>query len=114
MRLDNNEQRKIYGKHSFSFGWHGIFAMRQDCALVDPEMIASAGERIYAERYKDAFEKKYADQFVAIDVNTEQAFIAPFAEDAIEKALTDAAGCTLHLVRVGAASAYEMSFFLAA
>lgn len=82
--------------------------------MVDPEAVAAAGERIYAERYKDDFEEQFTDQFVAIDVGSGQAFVAPFAEDAIEKAMNVVDGGSLHLVRVGAESAYEMSFFLAA
>lgn len=88
--------------------------MRQNYSLGDPETIASIGEQIYAEKYKNDFEEKFADQFVAIDITTGNAFIAPFAEDAIEKALAIANDGVLHLLRVGATSAYEMSFFHAA
>lgn len=80
--------------------------------LHDPTSIAEEGERIYAEHYRAKFERCYDGQFVAIDLGSEDAFVAPHAEEAVEKAVNKHGDCTVHLVRVGEATAYQMSFFL--
>lgn len=81
--------------------------------LDDPRTLAITGERIYAERYKEEFEGNYPGQFAAIDIGTSRAFVAEYPEDAIEKARAAIGDGLLHLVRIGSASAYRMSFFFA-
>ena len=79
----------------------------------DPRTVAEDGERIYDERYRDAYEAQYAGQFAAIDVKSGRAVVSEYPEVAIEQARTSMPGCVLHLVRIGSPSAYRMSFFFA-
>ncbi|WP_342129930.1 hypothetical protein [Hydrogenophaga sp. OTU3427] len=81
-------------------------------SMADPSAIAAEGERIYRERFQQEYETKFAEQFAAIDVRSGRAFVAPYAEDAIDKALDSCSTALLHLVRVGAASAYCVAFFV--
>lgn len=77
-----------------------------------PTAIAAEGERIYQECFKRDYEARFADQFAAIDVRSGKAYVAPYAEDAIDKALASCSAALLHLVQVGAPSAYSMAFFM--
>ena len=49
-----------------------------------PELreLGERGERIYRERYQSDFESRYRGQVVAIDVNSERAFVAPTMTEA--------------------------------
>ncbi|MGF6349527.1 hypothetical protein [Variovorax sp. W2I14] len=81
--------------------------------LDDPRAIALLGEQIYAEKYKQRFEAEHPAQFAAIDIHSQQAFVAEYPEEAIEQARASIPECVVHLVRIGSASAYRMSFFFA-
>lgn len=74
--------------------------------------VVMEGERIYAEKYKQKYEQSFTDQFAAIDVKSGKAFVALYPEDAIEKARTHHKNAVVHLVRIGAPSAYQVSFML--
>jgi hypothetical protein len=79
-----------------------VFANLQD--------IAQAGQKIYDEKYRSECERNHAGQFVAIDVNTERAFIAPGPEEAVEAAQAAEPEAVLHLIRVGARGAFKVSY----
>ena len=76
----------------------------------DPRNIALAAERIYATKFQQEFETKYPDQFAVVDVDSAEAVVAPYPEDAVEKANKAFDHGTLHLIRIGSASAFTMSF----
>lgn len=80
--------------------------------LDDPGAVALEGERIYELRYRSDFECRFPDQFAAIDVQSGQAFVGPFPEDAMRHAISSGGERVLHLIRIGSPSAYRMSFFL--
>ena len=78
--------------------------------LSTPDKIAKRGETIYQERYKDRFERKFHGQFVVIDVSTEEAYIAPYPEEALEKAQNASENGIFHLIRIGAPGAFRVSY----
>lgn len=83
--------------------------MPSNLSLSNPQAIAEAGERIYQERYRGEFEKSHAGRFVAIDVLTEQAYVADRPEEALEHAKTASPTGLFHLIRVGSPAAFRMS-----
>lgn len=78
--------------------------------LTHPKAIADLGEKIYQERHRAAFEAEHMGQFVVIDVTTEKAYVAQTAEGAYEMARRAAPGGLFHLLRVGAAGAFRVSY----
>jgi len=76
----------------------------------DPRDIVLAAERIYAAKFQKDFEARYPDQFAVVDVDSASAVVAQYPEDAIEKAHQAFDHGALHLIRIGSASAFSMSF----
>ena len=67
-----------------------------------PREIAEKGDGIYKAKYKRIYEKRYFGQYVAIDLETSEAFVAPSATAAIQSAQnTSKEGALFHLVRIG-------------
>jgi hypothetical protein len=67
-----------------------------------PREIAEKGNGIYKAKYKRIYEKRYFGQYVAIDLETSEAFVAPNATAAIQSAQnTSKEGALFHLVRIG-------------
>ena len=67
-----------------------------------PREIAEKGNAIYKANYKRAYEKRYSGQYVAIDVETNAAFVASSAAAAISNAqVTGKEGALFHLIRIG-------------
>jgi hypothetical protein len=77
-------------------------------AFANPQDIAKAGQKIYDEKYRSDCEKDRTGQFVAIDVNTERAFVAAGSQEAVEAAWTAEPDAVLHLIRVGARGAFKV------
>lgn len=84
--------------------------MPDERLLDSPEKIAEAGERIYSEKYKAAYEQQHRGQYVAIDVLTDSVYLAQFPEEALDRARTAAPNGVFHLIRVGAPGAFRVSF----
>lgn len=76
----------------------------------DPRDVVIAAERIYASKYQAEFETKYPDQFAVVDIESAQAVVAKYPEDAIQKARKAFSHGILHLIRIGSPSAFHMSF----
>ncbi len=79
-------------------------------SFTKPQEIAEAGERIYLTQYKENFERQYSGHFVAIDVLSEKAYVGEFPEQALEKARTDAPSGLFHLIKIGSAGAFRVTF----
>lgn len=78
--------------------------------LNSPRAIAEAGERIYQEKFRAEMEAAHIGKFVAINVIKETASLGDTPELAFEAArAADPAG-VFHLVRVGYAGAFQMSY----
>jgi hypothetical protein len=72
----------------------------------NPREVAETAERIYGERYQSDFEKTHHGEFVAIDVNTGEAYLGQTGYEALEKANSAAPQGVFYLLRVGFAAAY--------
>jgi hypothetical protein len=76
-----------------------------------PKLIAEKGEQIYSDRYKAEFEKKYPGRFVAIEINSGEAFLADSAEEAISKVEKKCNYSLFHLIRIGAPGVYRVGYY---
>lgn len=78
-------------------------------SLTSIQKIAEAGEKIYAEKYKEKFEREHPQQYAVIDILTGNAYVGEFAEDAMQKATKSAPNGVFHLIRIGSAGAFKVS-----
>ncbi len=78
--------------------------------LSNPKAIAERGEQIYRDKYQSGYELEHPGQFVAIDITTEKPYIASSAKEALELAGADSPKGIFHLVRVGSAGAFRVSY----
>jgi len=79
-------------------------------SLSDPKAVAEAGERIYAEKYREKYEKEHWGKFVAIDVLTSDAFLGDTAEQALEEAREKSPQGIFHLILVGSPGAFRVGY----
>ena len=78
--------------------------------LTDPSKIAENAEGIYAERYKEEYEREHGGEFVVIDVSDGAAYRGTFAEEALMAARQQSPNGVFHLIRVGAPGAFRVSY----
>ena len=78
--------------------------------LNNPKAIAEAGERIYKEKFQAALEAAHLGEYAAINVGKETAFVGTTPEGAFELARKDDPQGIFHLVRVGYAGAFQLSY----
>jgi len=71
------------------------------------QQIAKRGSNIYRDKYRAAYEREWAGRFAAIDIDTEKAYVADYADQALAKAKAAAPKGVFYLVRIGAASAFK-------
>jgi hypothetical protein len=76
----------------------------------NPRALAELGEKIYQNKFKKDFEAKYDGQFVVIDVKSESAYVGKTPEDAYEAATKVDPNGLFHLVKVGSAGAFRVSY----
>ena len=79
-------------------------------SLSNPEAIAQRGEEIYRQSYKDKYESEHADEFLAIDVTTGQAYSARTSEESLEKARDESPTGLFHLIQIGHSGAFRVSY----
>lgn len=73
--------------------------------------IAKAGERIYDQKYKAQYESKFPDHYAVIDIDTEEAVVGEYAEDAVVNATRRFGTHRQHLIRIGSTSAVQLGSF---
>ena len=78
--------------------------------ISNPKAAAELGEKIYRERYKDAYERDHAGQFVAIDIVTQAAYLAATPEAALGQARLAAPTGSFHLIQVGHGGAFRVGY----
>jgi hypothetical protein len=78
--------------------------------FTDPRSLAHEGERIYAEKYKSQFEAQHNGEFAAVDVKSQQAFLGSTPEEALESARKEQPDGLFHLIKVGSAGAFRVSY----
>jgi hypothetical protein len=71
--------------------------------------IADRGSEIYDRRYRAEFEPKWTGRFAAVDIESEQAFVADFPEEALANARAAQPGHLFYLVRIGSRGAFKIS-----
>jgi hypothetical protein len=76
----------------------------------NPQALAERGEKIYQAKFKKDFEAKYDGQFVVIDVKSEAAYVGKTPEAAYEAATKAAPNGLFHLIKVGSAGAFRVSY----
>jgi hypothetical protein len=76
----------------------------------NPIETAKTGQAIYEQKYRSEYESRFPAQFVAIDVTTEKAFVADHPEKAIKAACAAAPNGIFHLIRIGSAGAFRVSY----
>ena len=74
-----------------------------------PERIAERAVEIY-NAIDAQIKNAHAGHFMAIDVKSGQYYIAEFSEDAFRQAREAAPHGIFHLIRIGAESAFKVSF----
>lgn len=78
--------------------------------ITHPKQIAERGEKLYQDKYKAAYEREHPGRFVAINVLNEVAYVADSPEEAIKLARKDSPRGVFHLIRVGSAGAFRVSY----
>ena len=78
--------------------------------LSNPKALAEAGEKIYSERYRAQFEAEHPGRFVAIDVQTGDAYLGNTPEEALNQAQAARKGSLTHLIKIGSAGAFRVSY----
>lgn len=74
-----------------------------------PEQIAEKAAQIYAS-LDDSIKTAHAGHFMVVDIKGGGHYTAEFSEEAFKKARECAPYGVLHLIRIGAPSAFKFSF----
>ena len=80
-----------------------------DADAGSPTGVARRGEEIYREQHQAKLEEKHRGRYVAIDVETGQAYLGDTSGDALQKAREEAPHGAFHLMRVGQPAASRKS-----
>lgn len=73
-----------------------------------PDEIVERGEKIYNEKYREEYERRYRDSFVVIDIATAKIYRSQTPEKAFVTARTNAPGGIFCLLKVGSPNAFRM------
>jgi hypothetical protein len=77
-------------------------------ALPNPQVIVERGKRIYEERYKADYEREHHGKFVAIDIETEKAYVGSTPNEAFSQGLQASPTACLFLIKAGSRTAWEL------
>ena len=70
---------------------------------------AQRAETLYAERHKEQLEREHPGRFVAIDLETGEAYLGDFSGEALQEARRAAPNGAFHLIRIGQPTAFSSS-----
>lgn len=73
------------------------------------EIVARAKE-IYARKYQKQFEEQLSGKYVAIDVESEEAYVGDTEMEAFENAKAAFPDRLFHLIKIGEPNAFRMRF----
>ncbi|MDA2927716.1 hypothetical protein MYX78_10895 [Acidobacteria bacterium AH-259-G07] len=79
-------------------------------SFLNPKEIATRGEQIYEEKYKKKYEKEHGGKFLAINVETGEAFLGNTAQSSFKLAKKKNPSGIFHLIKIGALGAYRVSY----
>jgi hypothetical protein len=78
----------------------------------DAKTITMRGDAIYRRKYLVDFQRKWRGRFAAIDIETEQAYVADYPEQALSEAKRAAPNGLFYLVRIGSSGAFKTARFV--
>lgn len=76
----------------------------------NPRELAQKGEAIYKKKYKEEYERLHPGKFVAIDLQTERAFIADSPEEAVGLLQRESPKSFFHLIKVGSPGVFKVGY----
>lgn len=95
----------------------GAFAVQSlipegDAAMppTDPKTIADRGSQIYSTKYQKEYEEKYSGRYAAIDIQSEEAFVAATPEEALRTAQNRHPNSMFHLIKIGAPGVFRVGY----
>ncbi len=78
--------------------------------IKNPQEIVTQGQKIYDEKYRVKFEKQHPGQFVAIEIQSKEAFVGETPERAYELVQKKHPMGVFHLIKIGSPGAYKVSY----
>lgn len=75
-----------------------------------PSMIAEKGEKLYEERFRAEYEPNHSGKFLAIDIDSEQAFLADAPEAALQNARQANPTGSFHLIKIGSPGVFRVGY----
>jgi hypothetical protein len=78
------------------------------CGLPNLQGMAEAGRRIYREKYQTEFEAHYQGQILAIEVDSERAFLGASIEEALRRGRNACPDSLFYFMKVGARGVYTL------
>jgi len=78
--------------------------------MIPPNEITEKGKRLYQERFQKEYEAASPGKYLAIDVTSEQAFVADAPETALEMAQKANPNGFFYLVRIGAQGVVRVGY----
>lgn len=76
----------------------------------NPRQLAEKGETIYKNKYQADYERLHAGKYVAIDINSEKAFVADTPEAAVELLQKENPTGFFHLIKVGSPGVFKVGY----
>jgi hypothetical protein len=76
----------------------------------NPKVLAEAGEKIYKDKFQYEFELEHLGKFAVIDIGSQQAFVGNTPEEAYKNAIATVPKGLFHLIKIGSAGAYRVSY----
>jgi len=76
----------------------------------NPRQLAEKGESIYKNKYQADCERLHAGKYVAIDINSEKAFVADTPEAAVELLQKENPEGFFHLIKVGSPGVFKVGY----
>ena len=74
--------------------------------LSSPSDIAAKAEQIYAEKFKETYERDFPRHYVAIDIRNSKAYVGLQSSDALIEGRKNSPNGIFHLIRVGTRAAF--------
>ncbi|MCY4150639.1 MAG: hypothetical protein OXE94_00165 [Aestuariivita sp.] len=78
--------------------------------ILTMDQIAEIGEKIYAETLQEKYENDHANQFLAIDVTTQDGYVGQYPEDALSLAEKTNPDGQFYLKRIGSSATFHVSY----
>jgi hypothetical protein len=75
----------------------------------DPRQIVERGTRIYDQKYRAEYENKWRGRFAAIDITSENAYVADYPEEALTIAKVAAPHGIFYLTHIGSLTTFKSS-----